>query len=1309
MTLMSFLPRRARLLACTAFTAIAIASPAKADPISAVIVSVASAIGVTTTIAAVNTFLISTALSFGASMISSALRKGSNAGGTQERQASITTINVGETPREYVFGRVCTAGTLLDGFNYGGQYGTDWECLVIDLASHAVDALEGFWIYDRYYAFTANGIQAWSSGGLDIQFVNATAAGSAPPARFSAAGWASTDRCAGETVVWFAYSAKFVDEQGGRPQPRFVLRGKRLYDPRKDSTVPGGSGAHRWATPSTYEWSENLELSRYNWERGIYAGDQVTVSQHLWVGRGLSAVEAPPQAIFAAANLCDEAVALKAGGTQPRYHGGGVIRADEDFASVEQMFANCMGGVVVQREGGVLVEPGAAKAVVMEITDADLVVGEPVNFDSFLAAPDRVNTVVPRYIEPAQRWNDHSAPVRRSIVDIQTDGRPNETEAELALITHGVRAQRIGEIGRRLGRFERRAGITLGPRFAPLEEGDWIGWTSNRYHNGGRVVYRVERYGRAASWRKTLQLREIAASAFSWTAATDEITPGAALPPEPGALDPVALSGVTLQGVSKNGAPGIRATYATPVDPAVEGIRLEVRQLGQAEATPTMTRDLSGAVETTSGVAPDSTLQVRLLPMTAPHRAVAVVAWTTLTSAELIAGKIVNQGPGATDPRDPDDIAGSRVFASRVALTAYNSTTNRRYGLSGATASVPPGQNTGKIRLTRTGDAPFLFMNASNFEGLDGAYLNVIRAKVRAVVDEPIADQWRGLVYVYGSFAGSPKTKSVPFPVQKNGSDRMPTTGSWPWVEWDFSDDPDFEGATITQIRFYLIPPFTAGSGKMDIDQLLVGSRTSDALGLPGGNVVLRPQDLLNGDGLTRAGGLLPNWTFEIADSENKPAAILPIIGAGRESMGFRDANRNTLLVGSVTSGAGDSSVGYGFPAMPVNDKMTYRVTIRHRRVQAAPAPASGYYLRMFEAVAMDPGTTHVGYPGTAGCTPYSSLATPISNAAFPSTAWTIQTFDYTPTPGTNYMTVGHQNTLATSADVEIDYVLLTDDMPRVQHMNNAGRIIDGRGMPLNASGGDGVTISPTYPLSKPATNPHTSISVAATLVTMTGAATYSLPSATITGLTASTTYHVFRDLSTNTWVARANASSGLSGYFTSADRYLYISTQFTAADSAGNYSPPTPPPAGSGGRCPAPEVPVLLANATRDGPGRTVPAGEVVAGDWVWTQHEETLAWGAYPVLAAERHEDRERTLVRMADGRSLIVAALHRMYSVEHAWGFVRDVEPGETILGPRPGQLAAIEPAERGPVISFTIGEARTLITEDLLSHNAKPIFD
>ena len=130
------------------------ATPASAAPVAAFIVGV---VGLTGTAATIATFVLTTALSIGASALMSTLTKPSTP--SQERQASVTTLQLGEVAREAAFGRVCSAGSLLWAFNFGGKYGTDWECLVVALADHEIDAIEGYYVSDQYYAYTGDGGQ----------------------------------------------------------------------------------------------------------------------------------------------------------------------------------------------------------------------------------------------------------------------------------------------------------------------------------------------------------------------------------------------------------------------------------------------------------------------------------------------------------------------------------------------------------------------------------------------------------------------------------------------------------------------------------------------------------------------------------------------------------------------------------------------------------------------------------------------------------------------------------------------------------------------------------------------------------------------------------------------------------------------------------------------------------------------------------------------------------------------------------------------------------------------------------------------
>ncbi|MFN3990061.1 MAG: phage tail protein [Erythrobacter sp.] len=466
---------------------------------------------------------------------------------SRRRDAIAATLQTGEVPRQAVFGRSAVAGSLVDAFNYGGKHGTDWEVLVIALADHRCDALEGFFVDDAFHSFTGDGAVPGFNGQLEVYFRDGRWDQEVPSILTThGPGWTANDRGRGVAYAVVAYKAD--DEkaknpvwEGRRPSFLFVLRGLRAYQARKDSSV-GGSGAHRWDDPATREWTENPIDIRHTWVRGIYAGDRVDQPEMLLIGRGLSAIEAPPQNVFARANLCDEIV-----DGSPRYRIGGVVSADEPYIEVESDIAAACGGVISQPEGAVEVNPGEARAPIAHFTDKDLIVGSRVTWSEFLGISDEgwVNTVIARFVDPAQRWKTRAAPVRRETADIIADGGPREQTLALSLVTHVRQAERVAEIARRFGRLWARGTVTLPPRFAGVEEGDWVTWKSDRYFGGATRTFRVEAWGSDQGWRHQLTLRQISASVFS---EADPLDDGviAAQQPAPAARQPPLMGAWAL-------------------------------------------------------------------------------------------------------------------------------------------------------------------------------------------------------------------------------------------------------------------------------------------------------------------------------------------------------------------------------------------------------------------------------------------------------------------------------------------------------------------------------------------------------------------------------------------------------------------------------------------------------------------------------------------------------------------------------------------------------------------------------------------
>ncbi len=494
----------------------------------------------------------------------------------KNRAGAAAQLQLGEQPRQAVLGRAAVAGSLVDAFNYGGKYGTDWEVLVIALADHRCDALEGFFIDDTYVAFAGDGTVAGFSTQLQVFWRDGQWAQTVPSIlTTNGPGWTANDRGRGVAYVVAAYKADAADAKNpvwpsGRPRFRWVVRGLRCYDPRLDSTV-GGSGAHRRDNPATWAFSENPIVIRHNWVRGIYAGDLVAQPEMLLIGRGLSPIEAPPANVFPRANLCDETV-----GGQARYTIGGVVAASEPFIDVESDFAAAVAGTISQPEGAVEVDPGQAKAVVATFTDDDLLIGSTVSWnEQILGQQDDgwINTVAARFVDPAQRWNVRSAPVRRDTADVVADGAPREAQPQLDLVTNQPQAQRVAEIIRRFGRLWGRATVTLPPRFAFIEEGDWVAWQSNRRFGGGTLTFRVEAWGSNRAWHHQLTLRQISATVFSDTAPLDDGSVGVNNPAPPAIAAPGASAWAATAGPG-----GSLVVTGTTDDPAASLVQFEFVQ-----------------------------------------------------------------------------------------------------------------------------------------------------------------------------------------------------------------------------------------------------------------------------------------------------------------------------------------------------------------------------------------------------------------------------------------------------------------------------------------------------------------------------------------------------------------------------------------------------------------------------------------------------------------------------------------------------------------------------------------------------------
>ncbi len=137
---------------------------------------------------------------------------------------------------------------------------------------------------------------------------------------------------------------------------------------------------------------------------------------------------------------------------------------------------------------------------------------------------------------------------------------------------------------------------------------------------------------------------------------------------------------------------------------------------------------------------------------------------------------------------------------------------------------------------------------------------------------------------------------------------------------------------------------------------------------------------------------------------------------------------------------------------------------------------------------------------------------------------------------------------------------------------------------------------------------------------------------------------------------------------------YVFIPSAGSPPSSGGGATPP-------GGTCPTIDTPILMADRSEK------PAADIVVGDMVWTRHERTLRWGAYPVEAVTIVDSNDVWEAEIG-GKLLRATGGHLVYTGE--WVEMRTI--GARIAGTH-------------QVVKITVTDAHTYVSNGILSHNIK----
>lgn len=422
-------------------------------------------------------------------------------------------------------------------------------------------------------------------GRVYVEFLNGNHTSTFSTLLSSGTQWGPTDLWLGRTLMYLQLGYDASDF-GSIPDIRLVSQGNNMiYDPRT----------------STYGYTNNsalciayyLNLPRVDGGFGLQYGTDINTAQ-----------------LIAAANICDEAVPLAAGGTVARYTCNGNVEVSRGRGTILQELLSSCAGRISFSGGQYSIFPGAWVAPSLSFTTADFV--GPVDFQVLLSARDIANGAKGTYTSPANNWQqadippylqdtNHGYSTNQFLIDDNNESI--YLLQNLPFTTDPATAQRLLKIAMMRTRFQSRVTARLSMKAFKCTPLDVItlthakyGWSSAEFEVLSETIMVDVKDGNPRLYME-LNLALTDSSVYDWSTSEELSATGYVQPDNMGgtrsATEPNALSlysgpGATIGGVVypntvSVGADGISRNslyvqWVPPNDPFVtSGGKIEVQ------------------------------------------------------------------------------------------------------------------------------------------------------------------------------------------------------------------------------------------------------------------------------------------------------------------------------------------------------------------------------------------------------------------------------------------------------------------------------------------------------------------------------------------------------------------------------------------------------------------------------------------------------------------------------------------------------------------------------------------------------------
>ena len=395
-------------------------------------------------------------------------------------------------PHQIVYGRTRIGGTIV---YIEGTESNKYLHIVIALAGHEIDAVEEVYFNDEIITLDGGGMGYDGYARVKFGLGTAGQAAFADLVAESDGKWTADHRLQGVACAYIRLEYNADKWPNGIPSFSFVVRGKKVFDPR--------SGA--------MTWSQNPALC---------LNDYLTNNTY---GLGVTyATEVDQAALIAAANVCDESVPSIAG-TETRYLCNGSFTTAQTPESVINSLLTSMAGKAVYTSGVWRILPGAYYTPTLTFDEGDLRGG--IRVQSLVSRRENFNAVKGVFSSSSDRYIATDFPPVISDTYIAQDGGEAVYKSiELPWTTSPSMAQRLAKID--LLRARQQITVTMPLNLSGLQAavGDVVlinnarmGWAAKPFEVVGLQMALETSLG------VDLELREISPDVYSWS--TSEETP----------------------------------------------------------------------------------------------------------------------------------------------------------------------------------------------------------------------------------------------------------------------------------------------------------------------------------------------------------------------------------------------------------------------------------------------------------------------------------------------------------------------------------------------------------------------------------------------------------------------------------------------------------------------------------------------------------------------------------------------------------------------------------------------------------------